>query len=182
MIFRAFFVGMLLLFAGCSTMKVESDYDPKFDFKQLRTFAVVYPESRDGKTLTQARIAEALETHMVKKGYIRADKKSADFVMIFHTNVTTKQQLVTDYQMVGFYPMYGFGFGGAVSVPVQNEYTYEEAKIIIDAVNPNGNKIFWRAVATDELQSFKTPEERIDYINHVVDRSLKSFPDRKNIE
>jgi len=179
---RAFFFGVLLFLAGCSTMQVESDYDPKFDFKQLRSFAVVYPQSPDGKTLTQSRIAEALETHMRQKGYIKADKKTADFIMIFHTNVTTRQQLVTDYQMVGFYPMYGFGFGGAVTVPVQNEYTYKEAKIVIDALNPDGNKIFWRAVATDELQSFKTPDERIDYINHVVDKALKSFPDRENIE
>jgi len=182
MIFRAFFFSLLLLFAGCSTMKVQSDYDPKFDFKQLRSFAVVYPENRSGKTLTQSRIAEALKARMVKKGYIPADKRSADFVMIFHTDVTSRQQIVTDYQMVGFYPMYGFGFGGAVTVPVQNEYTYDEAKIIIDAVDPDGNKIFWRAVATDELKTFDTPEERITYINHVVGEALKSFPNRQNIE
>ena len=182
MFLRSVFIALLLLFAGCSTMKVQSDYDPKFDFKQLRTFAVVIPESKNGKTLAQARIAEALQAQMVKKGYIAAEKSDADFLMIFHTDVTTKQQVVTDYQMVGIYPMYGFGFGGAVSVPVQSEYTYNEGKIIIDAVNPRGNVIFWQSVTTDELENLKTPEERIKYINHAVDESMKSFPVRSNIE
>jgi len=182
MIYKTLLFVLLLLIAGCSTMKVESDYDPKFDFKQLRTFAVAYPEDKNGKTLTQSRIAEALTGQMVKKGYIKADRSEADFVMLFHTHVTTKQQIVTDYQMVGYYPMYGYGFGGSVAVPVQSEYTYDEGKIIIDAVDPRGKSIFWRAVATDELKSLKTPEERIKYLNSVVDRAMKAFPDRQNIE
>lgn len=182
MIFRALLFSMLLLFAGCSTMKVESDYDPKFDFKQLRTFAVAFPEEKNVKTLTQSRIAEALKNRMIKKGYIETDRAKADFIMLFHTHVTTKQQIVTDYQMMGYYPMYGYGFGGAVAVPVQSEYTYDEGKIIIDALDPRGKNVFWRAVATDELKSLKTPEERIKYIDSVVDRAMKSFPERQNIE
>ena len=180
--YKAFFLALAILFTGCSTMNVQTDYDPKFDFKMLRTYAVVVPHDQGGETLTQSRIATALNAQMVKKGYIAAEPEKADFIMSFHTHVTNKQQIVTDYQMMGYYPMYGFGFGGAMAVPVQSEYNYKEGMIVIDALDRTGKNIFWQAVATDELQTFNTPEERIQYIYNVVDSSMKSFPQRDDIE
>jgi hypothetical protein len=180
--YTALFFFLLLFVTGCSTMKVQTDYDPAFDFKTLHTFAVVYPENREIKTLTQARIDKAIRAQMVTKGYVPTDRNSADFIIVFHTHVTTKQQVVTDYQMVGLYPYYygyGYGYGASVAVPVEQHYTYKEGKIIIDALNPHGNKIFWRGVVTDELQSFHSPEERTKYIDRIVADTLKSFPVRR---
>lgn len=175
-----YLIPFLALFLGaCSTMKVSSDYDPTFDFTPLASFAVVYPKSSDGHSLTQGRIADALVKEMKRKGYRESDKEHADFIVLFHTDVVSKQQVVTDYQMVGYYPYYGgYGWGAPMAVPVTREYNYDEGKIIIDALDPDGNKIFWRAVATDRLKTFDTPQERIEYIRTVVTQSLKSFPDR----
>lgn len=178
--FQAFFLS-LLIFAGCSTMEVQSDYDPQFDFHTLETFAVVYPKKDATVTLTQERIAEALVKQMQAKGYRQTDKAHADFYLLFHTDVTDKRQVVTDYQSMGLYPYYGYryGYGAPMVVPVQREYTYTEGKFIVDALNPKGNRIFWRGIATDELQKLKTPEERIGYINKVISKVLASFPDKK---
>lgn len=170
---------LLVLFAGCSTLQVNSDYDPAFDFATLKRFAVVYPKGIQEVSLTQTRIADALRTAMIRKGYSEVPKTEADFIMLFHTDVTTKQQVVTDYQTVGFYPYFGYGYPAPMSVPVQREYSYNEGKIIVDALNPKGNKIFWRAIATDRLKSFNDPQERIAYIGSVIDDMLKSFPDRR---
>ncbi|WP_345986546.1 DUF4136 domain-containing protein [Sulfurimonas sp. HSL-1656] len=178
MLTRLFSVGLLLLLAGCSGMQVQRDYDPEFDFKPLERFAVVYPLKDGVETLTQSRIANAITADMTKKGYLSVDKERADFVIVFHTDVTTRKQVTTDFQMVGFFPYYGYGYGAAMTVPVQREYDYDEAKIIIDMLNPVGNKIFWRAVATDRLKHFDTPQERTAYINKVVAESLDAFPAR----
>lgn len=167
----------LLLFAACSSMRVSSDYDPKYDFTSLESFAVVYPQKEH--SLTQQRIAQALRTQMTAKGYRESDRDHADFIILFHTDVTQKKQVVTDYQMVGYYPYYGYGYGAPMAVPVQREYNYNEAKIIIDALDPDGNKIFWRGVAADQLQSFDTPQERSEYIKSVIAKTLASFPNRK---
>ena len=172
--YKIVMLALIVWFAGCSTMKIQSDYDPSFDFKPLQTFAVVYPEERGAKTLTQTRIAEAVTAELVKKGYRSVVKEQADFIVLFHTDVTSRRQVVTDYQMVGYYPYYGYG--ASMAVPVEREYTYDEAKIIVDALNPRGNRIFWRTVATDELKSFDSPQERIAYINRVVGSAMKSFP------
>lgn len=168
---------VLLFFSACSTMTVNSDYDPKYDFRTLSSFAVVYPQKTN--TLTESRISEAVTMQMVKKGYRKTDRSTADFIILFHTDVTNKTQVVTDYQMVGYYPYYGYGYGAPMAVPVQHEYNYDEGKIIIDALDPNGNKIFWRAVATDRLKSFDTPQERIEYIQKVVAETMASFPKKQ---
>jgi hypothetical protein len=168
---------MLLLLAACSSMRVSSDYDPKYDFTSLTSFAVVYPKTEH--SLTQQRIAEALRLQMKAKGYKETDRDHADFIMLFHTDVTQKKQVVTDYQMVGYYPYYGYGYGAPMAVPVQREYNYSEGKIIIDALDPDGNRVFWRGIATDQLHSFDTPQERSEYIKSVIAETLASFPNRK---
>lgn len=178
MLMKTFTAAILLLLTACSTLQVSSDYDPAFDFGTLQRFAVVYPKDADGISLTQTRVAEALDTAMEQKGYTKVPKEEADFIILFHTGVTTKQQVVTDYQTVGFYPYFGYGYPAAMTVPVQHEYSYDEGKIIVDALNPKGNKIFWRAIATDRLKSFDDPQERIVYIRKVIDELLTSFPDR----
>ncbi len=179
MILKTVLAAIFLIFAGCSTMEVDSDYNPKYDFSRLHTFSVIYPEKDGVSTLTQERIASALVEAMQKKGYVRTDRKDADFYLLFHTDVTEKRQVVTDYQRVGLYPYYGYGPYAPMVVPVQREYEYTEGKIIVDALDPRGNKIFWRGIATDELRSLKTPRERIEYIRKVVDRVLESFPAAK---
>ncbi len=179
MFIRILSLALLLLMTGCSTMQIQSDYDPKFDFAPLEQFAVVYPKKEGIETLTQGRIAAAITADMTQKGYRAVDKDEADFIIIFHTDVTTKKQVTSDFQMVGFFPYYGYGLGASMAIPVQREYTYDESKIIVDALNPNGNKIFWRSVATDQLQDFNTPEERTAYINKVIGDILKSFPQKR---
>ncbi len=175
--FLLFTLPLLWLLTACSTMRVSSDYDTAYDFKRLSTFAVVYPQTNH--SLTQERIAKALKEQMSEKGYTQTDRAHADFVVLFHTDVTQKKQVVTDYQAVGFYPYYGYGYHAPMAVPVQREYSYDEAKIIVDALDPDGNKIFWRGVAADRLQSFDTPQERSAYIKSVVAETLASFPKKQ---
>ena len=170
-----FFISILLLSSACSHMQVQTDYDPKFDFSKLSTFSVAY-SPQGTKSLLKDRIAKAIVQEMTNKGYKYVDKSHADFIIVFHTNVTNKTQVITDYQRVGLYPYY---YHYSPLVPIQREYQYTEGKLIVDAVNPKENAIFWRGVVTDRLQSLNTPEERIRYINNVVKKVLASFPSKK---
>lgn len=164
----------ILLLSGCSTLQVQTDRDPEFDFTPLHLFAVVSAKKDGVTTLTQTRITEAITQTIQAKGYTPSDKEHADFIMTFHTDVTSKQQVVTDYQTVGFYPYYGYR--APMMVPVQREYNYDEGKIIIDALTPAERKIFWRGIAADELRGLETPRERVEYIHSVVEKLLESFP------
>jgi hypothetical protein len=168
-----------LFFLGCSTIKVDTDYDPKFAFASLARYAIIYKPKEGSDTLTDDRIMHAINAAMAEKGYSSSEKADADFYVLFHTDVTSKTKIVTDYQQVGLYPYgYGYiGYGGMV-IPTTHAYTYDEAKLIVDFIDPKENKIIWRGIATDRLKSLDTPEKRSRYIDEVITKLLKSFPKR----
>ncbi len=165
---------------GCSTLQVESDYNPSYDFSSLKSFAIVFPS--DGSiTLVQQRFAKAIASELESKGYRQVDRTKADFIVVFHLNVTRKTQVVTDYERVGIYPYHYRGryyFHGGAMVPVERQFSYKEGQIVVDAVSPAKKEIFWRSMATDRLQSFKSQEEKLEYISKVVKEVFMSFPAR----
>ncbi len=174
----------LVLLFGCSTLKVSTDYNPAYDFKKLKTFTVLYNKSKD--PLTTERLVRALMNELEAKGYRPVPKRSADFFVVFHVNVTNKRQIVTDYRMIGV-PYHGYCGsrhsyryrGGTAVVPIYREINYKEGKIMVDAIDSETQKIFWRGIATDRLTSLKSPEERWKYIQKVTKKLLEPFPSLK---
>ncbi len=176
MAFRMILGALFIFLSGCSTIHVQNDYNPKYDFSRLRTFSILYDHSSAGSSLNQDRIAKALKRELEAKGYIETEKKFADFYIVFHTNVKNKTKIVTDYERVG---LRSYRYWAEPRVPVQRQYDYKEGKIIVDALDPKTKQVFWRGTATDMLQSFNTPAERIEYINKVAKEVMSAFPAMK---
>ena len=164
----------VLVFLGCSSLRVTNDYDPQFEFSKQTTIAVVHHNREGEDTLFNDRLLKALESDLVSKGYTKSSKAEADLVFVFHTKVESKTDIDTDYQMVGF-GMYRYG-GGMVATT--STYHYTKGTLIVDALNPKDEKIVWRGIATDTLREHKTPQKRTEYINEVVKELMQSFPDK----
>lgn len=181
-IYIIFVMVSTLIFSGCSTLQIQSDEDPDFDFASLKTYAVLKQTKGKIDSLTYGHIVRAIEKSLDAKGYTRSDRQNADFLIMVHTNVKEKSQVVTDYQDFGIRPYgygcgYGYGvYGGGMVMPVQRSYTYEEGKLMLDAIENADKKIFWRGIATDELHNLDTAKKRIKYIDNVVDQIFKAFP------
>ncbi len=168
---------LALFIGGCSSLKVSTDYDPDANLSTPKNFTVIHKFLEGEDTLTDSRIIAALKHELTQKGYKESTKDAADFYVLFHTGVTSKTRIDTDYQYVNMYPYsYGFGYGGAIIVPETRVYTYDEAKLIVDAVVPTKNKIIWRGTAVDYLKNMKTPQEKTEYINKVLHTLMKKFP------
>jgi len=175
-----------LLISGCSSLKVDTDFDPNVTMDPPKNFYIVHKPQVNENTLTSERIINALQNELVAQGYKSVSKENADFYILFHTGVTTKSRVVTDYKRVNMYPYsYGGGFGygyrgyggsGTVTVAESKNYSYKEGKLIVDAVIPASNRIIWRGTAKDQLQSLDNPQERTDYINKVLKTLMSKFP------
>ena len=165
---------LALVVSACSSLRVETDYDPDADLASLKHFTIIHKIVEGEDTLTTDRIVAALRDELTHKGYIETGREKADLYILFHTGVTSKTRIDTDYQYLGMYP-YSYGYQMLV-VPQTRTYTYEEAKLIVDAVVPGKNKIVWRGTAVDYLKKMKTPQERTAYINRVVKELLRRFP------
>lgn len=172
------FILGVLVFLGCSSLRVTNDYDPQFEFSKQTTFAVVHHNREGEDTLFNDRLLNALQTELISKGYVQSSKAEADLIFVFHTKVENKTDIDTDYQMVGF-GMYRYG-GGMVATT--STYHYTKGTLIVDALNPKDKKIVWRGIATDTLKEHKTPQKRTEYINKVVKELMQSFPGKLSVK
>ena len=167
---------LITLLTGCSTLKVDTDYDPSADLTPPKKYAIVHKPLAESNSLTDDRIIKALKKTLKEKGYIESAQNEAELYFIFHTGVTSKTRIDTDYQHINMYPYsYGYGYQSVV-IPRTRTYTYHEAKLIIDATLPKTNKIVWRGTAVDYLKDYDTPQEKSDYINRVIKALLENFP------
>ncbi len=165
-----------LLLSGCSTLKVETDYDPSADLGKIKSFTIIRKHIAGEDTLVTDRIAKALREEMLSKGYVERPKDEAQLYFVFHTGVVSKTRIDTDYQHVNMYP-YSYGYGyHTVVMPRTRTYTYQEAKLIVDALLPKENKIVWRGTAIDYLKDYDTPQKKTLYINKVLKALMKNFP------
>jgi hypothetical protein len=167
------FILSLFLFIGCSSIQVQTDYDPQVDLKALNTFVVLQQTQKDRDTLTDDRITKALQEVFAAKHYIKVKQKEADFFVIYHVDVQNKTRIDTDYQRMGLYP---YGYGGAM-IATTRSVDYEEGRLIIDIMNPKTKKIIWRGMAVDHIKILKTPQERDAYIKKAVEKILETFPE-----
>jgi len=169
---------ILLVFLGCSSLKINVDYDPEFNFSSQKSFAVVHHNREGEDTLFNDRLIEALGLDLETKAYVKKSKDSADLIFVFHTNVESKTDIDTDYTMVGYR---GYRYGGYM-MSTTRTYNYTKGTLIIDALNPRDNKIVWRGIATDILKSHDNPSERTAYIHKVVKETMKDFPSKAEFQ
>ena len=170
---RSFCILILALFiTACSTLKVQSDYDESYNFKNVKTFVVQHNTKEGENTLVNKRISNALEDVLLKKGYKKTTKDRADLIFLYHYNVANKVDIQTDYQMVG---IRRYGFGGTM-VATTTAYEYKEGNIIIDALDRGTHQIVFRVVGNLELQSQETPQERTAYVHKIIAEVMKAFP------
>ena len=179
-------ISLMFLFVGCSTMKVDIDYDSAYNFDDKSSYAVVHKNREGENSLTNDRIVNAIKSSLNKKKYREVSQDNADLIFVFHANVRNRSDIRSDYERIG-YGGYGYGYGGGFGgygraygtrvISVPSTYSWIEGKLIIDAMNPKTKKIVWRGVISDELsRNESTPQEKTAFINKVVDKLMKKFP------
>src|SRR6202165_1093668 len=113
-VFRLTIAGALLLTAVTAAfgMSVKSDYEKKFDFTQLHTFAFKTDRASNDplstNTLEAGRIQNALTTQLGANGFTQATG-NPDFIVAFYSRTKQKTQVQSTG---GFGPGFGTGFGG----------------------------------------------------------------------
>ena len=164
---------LFLFFSACSTLEVQSDYDDSYDFSKIKTYRVVHYVKKGENTLVNDRITNAIKEVLNAKGY-KDVEKNEDIIFVYHYAAKEKVDVRTDYQMIGFGR---YAYGGTM-VATTSAYEYTEGTIIIDALDPQSEKILFRAVGTLEVEYKKTPQEKRAYVLKIIQKLLKDFPAR----
>jgi hypothetical protein len=163
----------VLFFAGCSTISVNQDYDPTYDFSKLKTFGFIPITEEAGiDQLNATRLGDAIKANLTAKGYTLSD--NADFgIALFFTKDTK-----TSIQSTGAYGYgYGYGYRGYGGMGGSTYVTqYEQGTLVIDFVDMAKQELIWRGVGTGALSESPSIEERTANINNAVTQILAQFP------
>lgn len=184
------FIVVSILFTACSTLEVNVDYDPKYNFKNNSTFSVIYNDENNKKSLLGNRISTILIERLQLKGYKKVDKSKADFYFTVLLDIKNKKEIQIYYENIGFssisrhrvYIPTRRGLGLDYYQPdlrVRTDtYEYKKGKLVIEAVDVKENTIVWQGIAEDELSKTLSHEERTSYINTIIGELLKDFPSK----
>ncbi len=184
----AFAALLFFLCGACSTVSVNTDFNPEYDFTQLRTYAWLddgkdpSSDTRINNDLVIDRVRNDVENSLGARGFVKADARTADFRVSWHGAIQKKLQVDT---IDHFYSPYGYGalyrdphWGGS-GMRTTTVQEYEVGTLIIDILDPVHHKLVWRGSGSDRLSSDADPEKATTRINEAVAAILKDFPPPK---
>lgn len=167
---------LALALSACSSVQVKTDWDPEADFAGLHTWAFqsstpnVTGNPRLDDPLVHKRIQAAISAALAVRGYLELEQGVPDFEVAYHVAIEQKLDAQTIY--TGYGPYRGWSMAGAHTVVD----TYDLGTLIIDLIGPKTHAVIWRGTAQSRLQNLKTPAEREERVQEVVDEVLDKFP------
>ena len=195
---KLFIAAIISIFiGGCSTLQVQVDHDPEYDFSSLSTFAVVYTKKDDVKDFTRSRISRLLNVYMQNKGYTNVYKDKADFYITVHLDIQKRSQVETNYETMGIRPVPYMYLGLSESLDeyfymnasstlalepdvrtTTRTYEYEEETILLEVFDVKQNRVVWQGITKEELPMESSPEQKNAYLNEVIQKLFGGFPSK----
>jgi hypothetical protein len=166
--------------AGCSSVKIRTEFDPAAPFASYRSYAWVTsaPGSEQAAPMrdprVRAQVVAALDREMAKKGLVLT---SIDASPDFLVSVLGWSNTQIDVQNYGYAygASYAYGPYGptTVAAPVTQVREYTEGTLLLDFVDAKTKKLVWRGTATDTIAS---PESVRASIDEAARKLLEAYP------
>lgn len=174
--------GLAVTLLACSSITVQSDYDPEVDFSKYGSYAWIPEPERENKDsitvtddLLRQRIERAADAALSAKGMRRVPQQDASLLVTEHVSVKQKLRVNTTNYGYG-YGRWGYYGGGYTDTQVDQ---YEQGTLVIDFIDANSKLLVWRGIAQKRLSKSTTPEENEKRVKQVVDAILAKYPPAK---
>jgi hypothetical protein len=148
-------IGVCWLFVlgcvGCSSIRVETDWDASVSFERMQRFVWEEPPDVEGaspfadNTLLRKRVRSAIEKALGERGFRQVETtEAADFQVTYSVILEDRLRVRGGATVgVGGYHRYGWGYA-SMSPDVRN---YQESTLIIDVHDPATHDLLWRGWA-----------------------------------
>lgn len=170
-------LALVLAPLGCSTFRVDHDYDPSVSFARLHSYAWLPHSAEEADPsidtdLLRVRVQRAVDAELETKGFVPAPPGTKpDFLADYHVYTKEKVDLVTFPSSWGYGPGWYWGMGTEVQ---SRQYT--QGTLVIDFVDGTTKQLLWRGTASAEITSRRTPEQRAARVDEAVQEILEPFP------
>lgn len=179
-----FALGLLTIFASCSSVQYNTTRVQSQDFSQYKTYGWLTPVDSLSKNyysndIAKGNIIAAANKELEAMG-MQYVKENPDILFRYITIVNNKSRLVYNNAYWGmgwggpwgwYRPWGWYGYGG-YSYPVGSE-KYRYAHLIIEAIDRRTNSVVWQARGSSEIN---TPEKSINKLPEVVNGIFKHYP------
>ena len=187
--------GLLSLVAACSSARLTTDHDAKFDFSRLHAWDWA-PQGGEMMTSAAAKTSERIRLDsivrervaavLLQKGYARnADKADFQIAWSFgEWELQRERHSASRYGAVGlYYP--GLHASnthrsedGRALPPTSDPYSdrYEQAKLDLVVIDPRTNRVVWHGNVTDQSDfGYYTAAQKAE-VGTAIESLLERFP------
>ena len=168
-IYAVFMVTLIVLSAGCSSVRVRTDFDRDADFSMYRTYSWL-PRKDTGNRmmrsdLVRKHVVAGVDRELAAAGLTRVGRERADLLVNYYIGARNRVDVTHYGYRYGPWGRYG---PGGVSVR-----RYKEGSLVLDLVDRESKKLVWRGWASSVLRG---RENIAEDINRSVKELMKRYP------
>jgi hypothetical protein len=162
---------LLSLASLAAAAKVFSDFDPKANFSQYKTFTwIKRPHMED--PLMDDRIVNGINAELTSKGWTLVED-GADIGVAAHVATRKARDLETFYS--GFGGGWGWHrWGVGTGIATTHVETYTVGTLVVDLFDSRTKQVIFRAWATDALPD--NPKKETKKLDKDIEKMFKDFP------
>jgi uncharacterized protein YceK len=176
-------VAVFVLAAGCSSIKVRTDHDERFSFRNFRTYGWIENgwgsrgDPAVNSPLTGRRIQNAVDSELIRRGYRRTDTGAPDFYIVYSVTSMRRTDITSTGDPYGhrYFSGYRSAWYHGVGVEAHSSH-WVESTIVLDVIDASTDEVVWRGWATTDLDTNPSPDRVSYYVERAVAKILDEFP------
>ncbi len=166
---------LIVILAGCSSMRVATFGDPSMSFAGFQTYAWSNGQATGGDETSNGevvdrRIREVVDRKMATKGYRLVASDHSDLLIHYHAAMDENLDVAAEYER---YRLGTDPYGRETS----RAQVFKKGTLVLDVEQPTSRRLIWRGWATDAINDVPRTEEMQSKIDTAVDKILDRFPD-----
>ncbi len=161
---------LAVVFAGCSSLKTNIEYDESHDFSAYKTFSHLRIDDQirgqiGGAAAVARAIDRAVDDGFAARGYAKSEE-DADLHVTYVLSVEKIQSTTT--------PLPYTARGSGASLPIEVD---RAGNFTLDVIDARTNELIWRGTASDAVTRNNPDAEK--NIRALITKLLAEFPERK---
>ena len=164
---------------GCSSMKVNHDWDRQADFSSYKTYAWHDSDTnvKDTDPLAHERFISAIDGQLTAQGFQKVGS-NPDVFVTYHSEENEQLSLDTTYMGGGWGYGPGWGWGGGGMGGMGSSTTtvrkYNVATVVLDLWDAEQKRLVWRGTVSDTMSD--NPQKNSSKINTAAEKLFKDYP------
>jgi hypothetical protein len=178
-------VALAATLAGCSTMKVATEYEASAPFDTYKTWAwlSVSPGQEQAAAIrnpmVRKMVVEAVEREMAKKGLVKTspDANPDFYVSVIGAARSRIEVTSYGYMYAGPYAYAPYaGYPVVAAAPVTEMREVADGTLVLDFVDAKSKTLFWRGTASDSVTTVEAVRSTVD---EATRKMLENYPPAK---